>query len=257
MDKVYEYAFNKLIIDGDIDTDYRIELIEELVQFGMDINSDYSRLLINAIDIQDMKLVNYLIEKGINIRARDDYPLTMACIRNDFSIIKLLLELGAKANNEMIKILCVTPKHINLNVVKILVEFGADPFVDSKLLYSACEYGNVELLEYLISIGVDCTKDKAIDWAFGRNENLKIRRLLLENDANPNVINSLGFCLLELCVITHKIDSCKLLFEYGADINLCQKIINEDNFKKINLTTTQEIVDLFMERGLDISKLLK
>jgi hypothetical protein len=54
-------------------------------------------------------------------------------------------------------------------------------------------------------------------------------------------------------------DDCKLLFEYGADINLCHNLINNlfgltDTFYQKN--GMDQIINLFIEYGLDIRKVI-
>lgn len=256
MDLIYEYAFDKLIDDDDqLNTDKKIEMIEEFIRFGFDINKNDSSLLIEAIRNGDQKIVNYLIEKGININNKS---LIMACNYNDLELIKILLQLGTFTIDD--NILCIPHRNTNLNVVKLLVEFGYNPLETNRLLYCAYHTGNLPLLEYLISIGADCTIDNnkllCLTLSYYGNR-LEIQKLLLKNGADPNTIDEDGFCLLELAVINRKLDCCKILFEYGADINLCHNIINKNSEKSDRqisdlIFKTQEIVDLFMDKGLDI-----
>lgn len=149
----------------------------------------------------------------------------------------------------------------HLDIIKLLVEYGADPFGnENALLIRACTKFQVDVVEYLISIGVDITKPNNEAIWNSIFHNIKLMKLLLDNGANPNGIYKYGdeyTSLLECCIINNRFDQCELLFSYGADINSCRNIIDEKwKHKYIFGVDVQKFADLFLEHGLDISKAL-
>lgn len=259
MSRAHIYAFKSASFDGDIDSEEKIEIMRECILEGVDVNYNNSIALFEAIGYGDAKLVNFLIDSGIDIHAKDDYALRRACENGEFEIVKLLLSVGANMNSTK-KPLILQTGHIE--IIKLLIEHGADPFVnDNKLLLNSID--DLELVKYLISIGVDVIKpnNKPILEIFENKGNIEVKRLLLENDADPNAMKQYAtgsINLLECTINIRDIEGCKLLFEFGADINLCYNLINKnyDYFSR-SYNRTQEFIDLFMDHGLDISGLIK
>lgn len=257
MSQIHKFAYQCIGMNISPTSGTQIEIIKECIEAGIDINSI---LLINVIQSNNNEIIIFLMENGINIRVDDDHYLELASLKNNVEIVKLLLEYGADPNslfNNKTKYTCE-----NIDIIRLAMEYGGDPISkSSKLLTNLCYTDkNILIVEYLISIGGNCSEHKnaPIIIAFMRNSGSKIKRLLLENGANPNIV-ACDMCLLEFCVFTENIDACKLLFEFDVDVNLCHNIINKNyavfrGYRKKSLDGIGLIVDLFMEHGLDITE---
>lgn len=255
-----------------INSERRIKIIKECIENGLEINTDQYQILALAIQYNDTETAKFLIENDINMQDGLESYLDEACARNNVEITKLLLGLGADANSKHYKSIT---KARNLDVIKLLVEYGADPFVNSNELcvYLFRDDKYLSIIEYLICIGMDCTKlnNEQIAKIFIQYGNLQIKKLLLGNGINSNAITSNytknhEICLIELAIIRLDFDTCKLLLEYNADINLCHNIINKNydcitknsprHNQRENISKTIPFIELFMEYGLDISEFI-
>ena len=147
---------------------------------------------------------------------------------------------------------------MDINIVKLLIDHGADPFSSNNiLLKGACKDNNIPLFEYLISIGAKCSDidDLTIACAFSKYCDLELKKILLCNGTDPNMIVCDGSRILECAICNNDIDTCKLLIEYGADINLCYNADRATSPTYI-FGRIKPIIDLFLEYGVDIREIL-
>lgn len=285
MYKICELAFEQIIANKKFSMNEKIEMLQICLENGVDINQNKSialkiaiesvdgelnnDTLITTIKPENLKIINFLIDSKIDIRANDNIALITACGRGYYEIVKLLLELGIDAcakNNEAMKESCQDYRYLDLRIIKLLIEYGADPCSHSNiLLHKACCDGEFEIVKYVISFGVDFTKsDKnPINSSLDTYWYPEMIKLLLDNGANPNMLNN-KICPLERCIMYRYFDGCKMLLEYGVNINSCHNIINKtevlrNQFLKmsrnriIKIVDEQKIIDLFMEHGLDVN----
>lgn len=257
MSKLYQYTFECICSETKMNNEDRFEIIKECVEAGVNINYNNSQILKRAIGDGDMKLFHYLFDNGIDIHVDDDEPLRIACSYNQIEIVKLLISVGANTNDVFTK-----APLFDLDIIKLLVEHGANPFDRlNRMFINLCHWDEYfPIIQYFISIGADCTlpDNKPIITSFSNNHVLKIKRLLLENSADPNAVKIKGdkkVNLLELAVQKRDFNGFKLLLEYGANLNLCQNIINKTNI--IRYENIMGFVDLFKENGLDIELIYK
>lgn len=263
MSIAYNYAFEMACRDEPRKSGILLEIIKECILAGVDININDSCALVNLIENQGKKsieIIKLLIENGINVQANNNQALKSACYEDLADVVEILLNSGANIDIGKDSILgCAN----NMDVIKILVEHGADPFYNKNALFlDACENYDLKLITYLIEIGADVNipDDNPICSIFDSKGNPKIKRLLLQNGANPNAKDINGICLLEHRIMYLDIESCKILFEFGADANMCDNIINM-NYKiigrKFGTTLSLEpIIELFRDHNLDIRDFL-
>lgn len=263
-----EYSFSNIIDNNEIDTDYKLSMMKECIDLsnvtGFDINYNESEALF--IERNDYAVVKLLVENGINVSARNNQAIIDICkTHENFDIIKLLIAYGADPlarNNEPISLVG------NIDTVKFFINLGADPFAhNNKLFRSACIRGNKILVDYLISIGANCTEPNNMPicstyFHCGRNE---IKKLLLDNGADPNTIYISEYdatsgkeYLLDKAIRNCDYDGCKLLLEYGADVNLCHYSHRKEYSKHYyyERDKMQQLIDLFADRGKDISYII-
>lgn len=295
MSDVYKYAF-ETIIGHDINSERKINIIKECIETGIDININESFAIMDATDIGDTKTMQFLIDNGIDVNGYTYKPaLSVACKDNNLPHVQMLLYAGANVNAIDAFGESAILQTTNIDIIKLLVEHGADPFVNNnRLLMTACEKINIPLIDYLVSIGMDlffdnnkllfnaCHKsdyniikylidhgadiknpdNRAIIEIFNSRGYFRCKKLLLENGADPNFTIDIMHSL-EFCIINASIDECKLLFDYGADTNMCINIINQ-NYSIIpknkksrgSINRDKELIRMFMEHGLDITEFI-
>ena len=106
---------------------------------------DGRTLLINAVNYERISIVEYLLEKKVNINVADKMGFTalhFAVQNGNVDIIEMLLENGADVNAKNIygnnPIMLIKLTH-SIDVVKILVKFGANPNLKNEFGVSAMD----------------------------------------------------------------------------------------------------------------------
>lgn len=241
------------------------EMLKYLFDNGAILNPDDDMILNTAIDSGDYLSVKLLIEMGINIKIDNGYALNSACIVGNFEIVELLLQSGAEINDNIVNSYSLADR---IDLVKLLIKYGLDPSASSnKLIMNACAHRKFDIVKYLVNIGVDCTEPKnmIIQIAYRNGANLEFKRFLLENSAGVdgtiyeyNNGKKYNFSILEYAVLFSNLEDCKMLLEFGADINRCYNFISgADLFVNKNNNELDEIIKLFMDHGLDISNVFE
>lgn len=275
--KALQFAFDNVLENEKYNDTEQLEILQECIEAGIN-PKDYPNILSDAIhQWSSIEIIKFLIDNWANVNGdKNDRPLNYICnIKRtkpnklaeikQLEITKLLILAGVNIHIDNPISKCKT-----LPMIKLLVEHGADPFVSQyDLLLEACRYGDVEIVNYLLEIGAQWPPniDETISNIFFnydfKNKDKKyhekyieIIKILLENGASPNVtFDDDDISLLEISAKNLSIDLCKILLQYGADVNLCTNLINgKIKLKKHNLEDKQKIVDLFMEHGLDLSE---
>ncbi|KAJ3042760.1 hypothetical protein HK097_001906 [Rhizophlyctis rosea] len=144
---VDDYAVAKVAVRRDSP-----EMLQLLIDNGLDPTYDSNRLLHTAIIHTHTKVVNYLLRTcGVNPNDRDGAFLYQACVKGSFEIVQALLDCGADVNKPYrggVPIMVAW----NLDVVQLLVDFGADV---NKGLEHACRLDLVGVAEFLVGRGAD------------------------------------------------------------------------------------------------------
>lgn len=267
MDELVLCAFKSLVGNHIHYTqDKKIKILRKCIELGLDINHDDSAILFSAVMSNEFDVLSFLIDNGINVIARNNYALIYACCvrgpefgSDRVDTVKLLILSGIDPgayDNAVIRELCKRPVGISVNIIRLLIENGADPFIDNNILFHrACDAKNLLLVTYLIHIGINCADITGLS-IFDFSDHMELKKLVLDNGYNPNTTYN-NMSPLESSLDINSIDSCKLLFEYGADVNCCYNII-EKRYKIFRLHSHDyakeiQLIDLFMSHGLDIS----
>jgi ankyrin len=192
--------------------------IKELYNANHDyLETDFSEkvqdtALHSYIEEGNIKMVEFLINKGADVNLQNKYGLTPLHVAASFSfyeISKILIAAGA--DNKIFDhggetALLVAAKEGDDEIVKLLIENGADINVEDILGWT------------ILTVYVDYDDTKMIEFA-------------LENGANKDYKNRFGNTALNFAIDKGKFNSVKCLVEARADIN--QKNNNGDTILHI------------------------
>lgn len=160
-------------------------------------------------------------------------PLMIAVNRNNLEMVEFLIEKGINVNskNESGKTaLMLAAFSGKINVVKVLVNNGAKYDVIDNLgqtvLHYAVDGGNLDSIQFLLLEGVEVDKcDTASSWspllrtaAVGGNKD--VAEILLKYKANPNLLDKDNKSALMIAVINGNQPLVQILIEHGADLNI-------------------------------------
>lgn len=184
-----------------------------------------------AAQIGNMSIVKVLVEAGAdtNAKNRNGYtPLYCAASHGNYDVCVYLIDNGALVHlpsEAGHTALFAAVRNNHLDICEMLVKRGANINFVSKsgtVLHTACFYGRVEIVRFLLDNGADCTLTNANSTTpllhAALNGNAEICRLLLSHGADPNKKNDTNNTALEYASIS-KNDShqaCIVLREYGA-----------------------------------------
>ena len=183
-----------------------LELVELLANAGGNLSYKGGRLKSNllmfAIDSGSIPIVQYLIQKGVNINEADEsgwFPLTLAVVYSLNDIAKILVDAGADLNikfyGEPLIIFAIYPYYYNTEMFKYFIDNGVD--VDAQdsdgktALYWAISYENFEAFDFLVSAGADVNKQSSdgvsLLFLSIRDGNENMTTYLIDNGADVNL----------------------------------------------------------------------
>jgi ankyrin repeat protein len=190
----------------------------------------------DAVDAGDLNKVKALLETDPNLLESKDNdgstPLHIACLQNQVAVANFLIDKGANVNardnwNH-------TPLH-NANgvfgqdyeLIKRLIAKGTDVNAqgnrgETPLEWSAADRGNVEVTRLLIDNGADinlCAKGAiSILHRAIKNNQKETAKLLVERGAKLNLKDPSGRIEIHLAALYNAADLVRSLLEHGVDI---------------------------------------
>ncbi|KAJ5077940.1 ankyrin repeat-containing protein [Anaeramoeba ignava] len=250
-----------------------LEHVEMILQFQTDLeyNNKRSYLTFAIFSGCSIEIIEKLIEKGMDINAEDfgDFPVLLACKHEEYKkLLDLLFNKGIDdikiSNNENILHLLIND-HPNDPLIDELLDKGFDinqqDVIGRTILHVELQNSrNIERIKKLIKLGADLNlQDKRTPFHYlcFQPLDLEIFNLFIENGANISItdINS------PLIYILMK----------NSDIELIKRSINEfmktkeyqeseeKSWTKLlstvisNKDTTPEIIQFFVDTGADLS----
>jgi ankyrin repeat protein len=213
-----------------------------------------------AKDLNNIRIVNFLLENGVDVNKQDNYGNTALMLASNYSnkysnneTVKLLLQYEADANIQnddgntaLILASCYSNNYSNNETIKILLKYGADINIQNNegftALNHACLYSNTcsnnNTVKLLIENGADLEN-------ISDNENtilMSVTSNLMGKD-NLKFINT-----TYLDKEKSNIDTLKILIKSGVEIN------KKDDFGYTALLYTSLFCD--NDKDIMIAKLL-
>jgi ankyrin repeat protein len=202
-----------------------VELYKKLKQCGVDLHANDNRALYHSASSGHLEVVKYLVETGVDIRAKND-ALHCGAVNGQLHVVKYLVENGADMHVGQDYLLPVIAELGHLAIVKFLVENGADVHAyEDEALRSSAKNGYLEVVKYLVETGVDIrTKNDALRES-ALNGHLDIVKYLLQNGAKSNLALCWSVKGRQLKLVQHLVkqgakSSNKKVIEYLCEHNL-------------------------------------
>lgn len=182
-------------------------------------------MLLNVCKQGDIELVQLFIDNGADknyidksIEGAGNTPLMLASTNNHLEIVKILIDNDADLNlqnSHKCTPLWSASMHGHIDMVKLLLENGANPNIqigEDKItvLFSVAGKRFDETDIYV-------TTKKNLD---SNDITLRVARVLLQNGANPNILNIHESNVLNLSARIGDIEMMKLLLDYGAKLDI-------------------------------------
>ena len=241
----------------------RTDTVKLLIEKSADLNiqnRDGKTALIKAADRGDREIVKLLIEKGA---VGNWSPLNWAIVDNDWELVRKLIREGADFSvghyQNALDVAVMMQSETNLIEV-IATErsadavFGTDEDMETLLTW-AVKTGGIEAVRFLIEQGADLNIQNALGYTAlivaAEKGHTDIVKLLIENGADLDMQNiTFGHTALTVAAEEGHIEIVKLLIDNYYNIN----IKNYDNDTALLLAlheNNMEIVKYLLEKGAD------
>jgi len=144
--------------------------VETALNHGADINFRAGRALLAAVSNKHHKVVDFLIDKGIDLAPVKNDALGEAAHNGDETLVRKFLELGADANHDEASALSLAIPRGNAQVFRLLLCAGADARArGGVLLHQTISHGHAQAAKIMLQHGADHEvyyRDmNALDWA--------------------------------------------------------------------------------------------
>lgn len=187
--------------------------------------NELNPMLLNVCKQGDIELVQLFIDNGADknyidksIEGAGNTPLMLASTNNHLEIVKILIDNDADLNlqnSHKCTPLWSASMHGHIDMVKLLLENGANPNI---------QIGE-DKMTVLFSVAGKRFDENDIYVTTKRNLDsnditLRVARVLLQNGANPNILNIHESNVLNLSARIGDIEMMKLLLDYGAKLDI-------------------------------------
>ncbi|KAJ3674708.1 hypothetical protein LUZ60_005324 [Juncus effusus] len=230
--------------------------------------------LICAVFDGSLNTLEYLIDRGANLNARDENELTSlhtAVMQEQVESLRVLASKGAPIDPlhySGTPLLLATARDDNV-MVQILLDHKADPDMNYKevmfgqfitpLVISVLN-GSMKCTELLIKAGADVNKQPVLEMAICSKELLNY---LLEFGANPNIPNTYGKLPIEVAAVRGEREAVEILFPLTSPIEAVKDWsveglfthVESETFKKrericskVKIARLKQTIDNVMDR---------
>uniref|UniRef100_A0A6G6AB73 Ankyrin repeat-containing protein n=1 Tax=Borely moumouvirus TaxID=2712067 RepID=A0A6G6AB73_9VIRU len=211
-----------------------IDIVQYLHSQGAKISEDENKALVEACTNGHKIVVEYLLSNGANMYAQDNYPIEAATINGHLDIVSLFVSI----NGDILDIIYTEASNYGqLEIVKYLKSIGFDlhKYNDYGFRKSA-EYNYLDLMKYLILEGADIRvyQNYAIIKSFqnGHYEVVKYLISLGIDVVKENVGININYVLID-AIIKCDLELVELLISMGASTNKILVLAQKHNCQKV------------------------
>lgn len=206
--------------------------IKILFKYGVTISKE--ELLIAAARV-NTDYVNFFLDQGADIHAKEDEALVVACSSKNLDIVRLLVKRGANIKAQNDKALRWSR---SCDIIAFLLDHGANIHVcDDTVFQGAAIGGDLELTQLLIERGanIHTTGELSLRYA-SASGHVDVVRLLLEHGAQVDIFQNEP---IKWAADYNRVEVVKLLLENGADI----RVINKERMVQKGHTEIVQLID--------------
>lgn len=216
-----------------------LEVLRRIKSSAMNENYTYNDImhfLFSVAVYGDIEVLRYFLDHKTNIDVNStnkagNNMLMCAAINDNIEIVKLLLAKGADVNlitNQGDTALMAAVLINNREITKLLLDRAADVNVIDKTGRTALMYNSIEIAEFILEqYGYDAGADNKDVYSIltysKEKNNVEIAKMLLEKNANIDVVDERGYTALMYATEHDNIEIVKLLLKKKANINLVNK----------------------------------
>jgi ankyrin repeat protein len=138
----------------------QIHLVEYLLNRGIDLHWNNDKALRLAVKHNHDDLVHLLVDRGADIFVKDNVVLYSAAHNCNWDLVQYFVNKGIPVGDRYNAVLRFAVRDADLDIIKLLVNAGASiddsvPYNDHDSRYVACESGKSDIVAYFISLSPD------------------------------------------------------------------------------------------------------
>lgn len=222
----------------------RLELLEELIEQGMDVNSEIDNgepLLFGAVRGEQHEIIKYLVRQGSDINRKDYEGNTALLIFSKYSenvsvtiTAELLIQLGINIdgkNRYGHTAQCIAVYRNHFSLVELLVNSGANVNLGLKngspALHMVVAKVHPNMVKFLLKHGANVNSRDGdgrtalhITSLCPDYENLDTIKFIIKNGGDVNIRDIRGRTPLHIAVATSVLNVVKILVDAGADVGV-------------------------------------
>ncbi|WP_264686539.1 ankyrin repeat domain-containing protein [Wolbachia endosymbiont (group B) of Rhopobota naevana] len=203
-----------------------LDKVKDLIAQGANLETKDNTPLHNACNNDRLKVVEYLIEKGASLKAKNKdgkIPLELAEQKGYTDIVEILKQTQLNLDRELL----IAVEKEDLGKVKDNIRRGANVNAQSRLgwasVFWAIQKNNLNIVKLLVNNGADINaKDNEswmpLHWAVQLGS-LDVVKYLVERGANINALTADGRTSLELAVQKNCVDTIEFLKKAQLDLD--------------------------------------
>lgn len=245
--------FNPQIFSKIETTEKIIEYLNNIKLYSLQKNL-YSIVFSKNKKYDNLKILEFLIEKGIDLEAVDDNKFSLihyACQEENYLMVKLLVEKGVNFDKKY------------QSDVKLLIDKGC--YISSETNFDLQSFSNIEtteeIIKYLDKINLYSLCKNLYYILFHKNkkyDNLKIMDFLAKKSIDLEFIDVKANCftreykIIELACFFSNIEMVKYLIDKGFCLKMKYNLINNINILGQDETKIIELVKILINHGVEL-----